>query len=507
MGFPLKNNYDLLRTLAFGDVTGNQNSDDFRNMHSTDVQIFIRSLRKFKLFAFVIHDPKAHADFHNYLGKVFDFLDFTTGANLLFFALTDPPSEWSARAQSRKYYRSILAFQNMHHEKIFEQPENTNNPSLSAQALATALGIRFEDLPVIVVTNNLSGKIFKWCKTSKERLKDQLNELGHMAYLIKNNAYEFDYNNFLINRHSASTDHFSHFDQKELTMTLAKALSDVLALIRVSNNDMTHDYSVAERQATVAVKSLVSAIREHKENQILDDDSAEIFDQLNVQLAAFLSVANQNREMDSLVDIEFNYLENESQIMLQTAMSVSKLFSSNSKIICNVFGGSPDYDYTSVGICLAKMMELEFNLSIVHWMREKLGITMPDYFNKYNPSCHVVNYIPDNIGLPNPQAINFNKGYTHNSQWVAPGIGQSRLCFESMVRKDVYGGKPDFVDENILNKLIDYWREIAHIRNNFAHSAIAHKSTLDKLTSHLNALNRLGVFAMTTNLKNSMRTC
>ena len=51
-------------------------------------------LNKFKLFGLILHDPKAHFNFHNTLKNSFERLDFLTGCDFLFFALTDPPRSW-----------------------------------------------------------------------------------------------------------------------------------------------------------------------------------------------------------------------------------------------------------------------------------------------------------------------------------------------------------------------------------------------------------------------------
>ena len=54
-------------------------------------------LGRYKLFGLILHDPELHADFHLKLRKSFERLDYLTGRDFLFFALTDPPKSWRDR--------------------------------------------------------------------------------------------------------------------------------------------------------------------------------------------------------------------------------------------------------------------------------------------------------------------------------------------------------------------------------------------------------------------------
>jgi hypothetical protein len=70
-------------------------------VRSYEIEAARRAVGQFKLFAFVIHDPERHANFHRALARQFDRLDFITGKKLLFFALVDPPAEWVRHARQR----------------------------------------------------------------------------------------------------------------------------------------------------------------------------------------------------------------------------------------------------------------------------------------------------------------------------------------------------------------------------------------------------------------------
>lgn len=58
------------------------------NIERNEYTAILRSLKQFNLFAFVIHDPEKHRDFHNNLSSIFERLDHSTGHSLLFFCFS-----------------------------------------------------------------------------------------------------------------------------------------------------------------------------------------------------------------------------------------------------------------------------------------------------------------------------------------------------------------------------------------------------------------------------------
>lgn len=496
-----------MRALALSDSNSLLQSNEHTFIDRHDLDTVHRLVDQFNLFAFVIHDPEVHRDFHAFLGSVFDFLDYTTGQKLLFFALTDPPSTWHEGAVTRKYYRHLQALQRGYSEGIFENPDTTNDPSTSAFAIATALDIRYEDLPVIVVTNNLSANRFTWFKTSETCLKGQLTELGFLADRNEDIRRDWGRAEEVFNDFRNRLDPCNAFENKKLTISLAKTLSDVLALMSISKDNNSNEYPIAKRQAVAAVKRLDSDIRAYRERFAQEDDMNEAFETLLVRLATYLAVSNRQPldAIPQLVHIDGANLEDESRLMIRTAQIVNNLFERQDPFIMESFGEPQNYDYASVGICLAKVFELELNLSVVHWMRRALGIPMPTYFNKHDAARDAVTYTPANLGLQKPFPINFNKRHQPTSNWIAPGIGQSLLCYDSMLLNPDFNDVPNFGGGNNRQALQERWRQIGDIRNSIAHARATDRSLVEQLIGHLNVLNQNGVFAITANLKDTMR--
>ena len=107
-------------------------------------------LDRFKLFGLILHDPISHSEFQSTLRHSFERLDFLTGRDFLFFALTDPPKNWIERNERRDYFGiwetdKLLSPMNSY---------KTSDESISTYSIAQALNIDFDDLPVIILTNN-----------------------------------------------------------------------------------------------------------------------------------------------------------------------------------------------------------------------------------------------------------------------------------------------------------------------------------------------------------------
>jgi len=70
------------------------------------------------------------------------------------------------------------------------------------------------------------------------------------------------------------------------------------------------------------------------------------------------------------------------------------------------FEAGEELDFTPGVICLAKVFEKEANLSIVHWARRELGVSLPQFFNKPQPGVRAI-VIPQ---IPDGREIDLNVG-------------------------------------------------------------------------------------------------
>lgn len=510
MGFPIQNNYSILRALAFGNRRRYYEQDENITIERNEYSTILQSLKQFNLFAFVIHDPEKHRDFHDNLNSIFEKLDHSTGKNLLFFALTNPPERWRNKATQREYYKQLSKFYHPQEVDLFGKPIITKDTTETAFTLANSLQIPSEMLPVIVVTNDFRNNDFRWFRTSEHYVEKQLNELGFLAYDCPEVKFNWQLAENFFNEYQENFDLCNATYADKTLDSIAKALSDALSFMVIVNQNDENQFHNALTQAKSAMQSLQSTLKRMKKINnsgryaITDTD---LFEQLNINIVNFLGILNTVRtnDLEDFLAIERLYLEDDTFQMLVTAKKVLDLFERQDWNVQRILGQDENYDYTSVGICLTKLFEREINLSLVHWIRKELGIHLPVFFNKFDNTVYNASYIPNNVGLGNPRPIDFNKRKFGTDRWVAPGIGESKLCFSSMASNPLYSGNLNLFSANEINNLIPKWGRIADLRNTCAHTELINRQVVEQIIRLLRELNNFGLFNKTYQLKQTYR--
>lgn len=260
-----------------------------------------RILDRYKLFGLVLHDPEIHSEFHKTLTNSFERLDYLTGRDFLFFALTDPPRSWVDRNQNRAYFGIWEP------EKLLS-PSNayqTKDESISTYSLSQALNIDFDDLPVIILTNNFQFNQFRVIKTGSRYLTQQMTEIGYYSSKAEKNI---DLNtdpdfNLIIKDIDLCGGTYKVSNEESLAMTL----SDFLAFVVIENSSQ-EDRMLAENQ----IRNVVS---KYMDNKYFLKNSERI-DQMNQFLMGCLSnLCKSNINKEITID---ERCENDSKIILKT---------------------------------------------------------------------------------------------------------------------------------------------------------------------------------------------
>lgn len=468
MGMPVSN-YTVLRALGYGG-------------EKYEKQAAIKALEGFKLFAIIIHDPETDPEFDQYLQETFNRLDYITGDSLLFFALTDPSPEWLNRANRRAYYQQLSW-----EFRALINPDNgifSVDKGLTAFSLANSLNIPNKQLPSIVVTSDFRSDKFFWFKTSKILIREQLEELGYIA-----SEQLWDNRDFhVLEQILKSTKNLYNKRTIHLEENLARTLSDVLSFL--VSSDENQSWSIrnqSQKQVQENISKLYNKLQERKQS-LGNYSYSRYLDKISINILALLSHLNQDRtlNLNQFISVDKTFLEDDSYKILKTAHRVSDLLASNK---LQNLGLTDDYqeelDYSPGVICLSKVFEKEINLSMVHWIRQKLGIELPRYFCKPQPSIRAT-YKPTNI--PRATEINFNKN--KHGKWLPPGVGQSEITCREMSQLAL----PDEWDSYTLNLLMSNWKKIREKRNAAAHTELVDENSFINVKQALEALSGGDIF-------------
>jgi hypothetical protein len=468
MGMPISN-YTVLKALGYGGAP-------------YEVNTALDTLRPFNLFAFIIHDPEAHPDFDRRINHRFDYLDYVTGDKLLFFALVDPPPEWLEHAGHRHYYRHLTSRQT---QELLDPKHaiNSTDKGITAFSLANSLKIPTGMLPCIVITPDFRSEQFIWFKTCPDHVEEQLKKLGYIAERSGESVSELNRALLFEIIRREGIDLCEGNGTESLESSLAKALTDVLSFIIAGNNRDSWLKRQALEQAQNTIVKLHATLTTLKRN--FDESDTEELDRLCLNIVSFISQLNTQKDLnlDEFIAIDKAFLENDSYQILKTAHRVFNLLMSE-----QLDEAMPDLeesvDYTPGVICLAKVFEREVNLSVVHWIRKELGIILPPYFNKHQPSVRA-RFVP---GFPGGRAIDFNM--ERRGKWLPPGIGQSEIACKDMARTKMPHG---WVDSS-WNLLLTRWRVIREERNEAAHTELVDENSVLVVKSALDELSRHQVF-------------
>lgn len=456
--------YDLLKSLS--------DSNNWREYWDMN-----EALKRFNLLAFIIHDPEEHSDFDREMGRIFDRLDYLTGEKLLFFTLIDPPEEWLRHGRQREYMKYLGYGKAL----VLPNPENTitsTDKELTAFSLAKSLNIPVEMLPCIVITHDFRSSDFVWVRTCTDHIREQLENLGYLASRGQDLP-------ILLSPVQEEIDLCEGSGTESLEDSLAQALTDVLSFIIDSNNPEV------EQQAVETINNLQQTLQKIK-RQIRDEQNPQsihwenqLLDSLCEKIVVFLAHRNTQPTQDlaNFISIDTLGLEVDSCIILKTAHMVNDfLMNAPTRMI----------DYTPVVICLSKVFEREINLSVVHWIRQTLGVQLPNYFNKHQKKVNAVFNPRD----PN-RAIDFNKSAPGN-KWQPPAIGESQIAYSQMAQHII-----NWLDRPQI--FLSNWETIRQVRNQAAHTQYVDERSVNTIRQALNQLAGAQIFQTLFDMKTAGR--
>jgi hypothetical protein len=472
MGLPLSS-YTLLKSFSS------------EGTKTIDKAVAIRAIKDFELYAFIVHDPELHRDFHTYLEKNIERLDNITGSRLLFFALVDPPSNWQPRLSEKIGFETseLLSPHNFLRSK---------DPGITASGIAHLLRIPYENLPCIVVTNNFRLKKLKYITTNSrdlfghmQRLEELSWHLGELRSRSGHRSPEEVFENLDFSRYDIA----NNVRQTDLTMSFCDTVTSLLSLVEQgrSNNDE------ARIQAEHSLRNLLAQLKQNKISDVYDPDHFEKFDYLCERIIHFLAQYSGEQKRPTL-NIDKDILEDQTYSLLRSALSVSGMLRGGD--------GNHGFDFTPSIVCYAKIFEIEANLSLVHWMRQQVGIQLPKYYNQWQPPKDSERFLViPNLKKPHPVDLNQRKR-NNKDTWQAPGIGQSKLAWDRLVAK---GACPKGWSKEICEEIKTPWSVIAKLRNDAAHTELMVEQDEETMLEQIRTLVISNYFKRMKDLKVSLQ--
>ena len=495
MGFPLKNNYALFQALRRDTVL---DPDAF-------FPPFRTTLAPYNLFAFVLHDPSEHSEFHEALSEKFVDLDSSiSGQKLLFFCLTDPPAEWLKMASKRPYLVDGWGTGRGEAEALSNPNAtiNTRDQSLSTHTLARFLEIPTDELPCIYVTNNFYSPNGIYFQTHPTLLEEQMRTLGQIAESHGTNPQEEIYQRIqdeVPRSDIAPTPHSvtgaSDPSLNNLGAVIAEAMSLLVPYSSRSERICREIRTGLQKRIDAVAQSgdeplestlekLALAIQFHIDRRARhraaymppgafphaampsiaplpsSAKAAEPVEARRMAAAPLPLVAAPSLQ----VAIGSHLLDSESTKMLDTGNAVLSYLQ---------FEMGGDCDFSPAVMQFAKVFEREINLSLVQWMRACCGVSMPEYFNRVQPGF-----------AAQWETLDFNRN-GGNGKLQLPTLGQSVRLYEAYLESPNKNQIPLSASAKtaVANGRNSKWDKLARIRNASSHTELASLGMAEKVCS------------------------
>ena len=431
----------------------------------------------FKLVCIVLHDPDDEA-FTRQMKNRFPDLHEQTGESMLFVTFVDPPKSW--RFTGRENFNELES-RNLEAERGFDS-------WLIIQHLMPVIAPD-ENLPCLILTDDLLSGDYVLMKTSTEGFERQLLQLGQYCSASESRFRVSDsrFQSFLS---GLGPSHLCHLVEG----TVAKAFADVLALHDLQNDNkeaanwvshrtselqtLTDSASDSETKsraewALFRYQSTVKRIREH-EPMLLDSDHAIELRNDETYLGAWDPSIQDDAILPHLYEQYYlrpkgikgyelchvssrgNIREfNESLPSFVRKKSWDEVFSIYSEDEPQPVPRS----FKNLARPLTEFFEREINLTLVQLMRFNCGIEMPEYYLGFKRGT--IAYIT--TGTDGRVALN---ACEYPDKWVPVMLGPAYYAYRSMSQR--IGGYclTDRMGDAFLNE----WYNMIKYRNMVSHA-------------------------------------
>ncbi|WP_439490539.1 hypothetical protein [Algoriphagus sp.] len=460
-----------------------------------------------KIFAILLHDPESDPEFDLAVGRSFKEWYTKSDRNFHFTTLADPPISWTIITQ--EYEGNLSANDKVLNERYNPRNiPNTSDPSLTSLFIAEYLSIPFQKLPAIIFTPDLKSPFFYWMPTNTLGIQGQLDwlktipntielpwirGLNHVIKIRKINLKRsFGAELFALGRKisdldsrkqdSITANYFSppkaflkpiDKTQSESQVELNLFYSGIEYLKKKKEEFLDIDNNITDTVRFLIIKDPLPASEVKKGSTTGSSFFSRVFNFRNK------SANTKSKSFEDLVTMNLHFLQKESKLFLEQGIRMAH----------SLYGQSI-YDYSPMILPFAKSFEKELSYSIVHWVRKKYDITLPQYFYEYEPGKNA------QVKLGKNYTIDFNQ--SRNELWTSPTLGGQISGFKNTVldSKD-----HPFKSDEDYQQFLNLAYQIKNIRNRACHSDRTSKEDLDKILSCWIGLFEMKYFEILNKLK------
>ncbi len=466
--------------------------------------ILVRKLipSNFNLITILLHDPNSDPEFDRLVGSYFSSWTLNSVKDFYFTALPDPPQSWFkwSTEEKEKIFR-----QNPYLSISNQRGSNSEplDPSMKALFLAEYFGIPFRKLPAFIFTTDSNLNQFYWMPANKKELNEQYTWLQSVStnptlissskeyhkYKVRKISlpYFFNYRSYSskiadeelsskMESFSFSIKNLNPFSEKKKNKEDKEIELNLLySGIKVLNRLKDDLYAFEGHPLPKPKPNFDSTI---SSSEVKRKNYRKEFKPSFYQRLFNLILPNQKKETDLLSE-NIKFLQKESVLFFEQGLSMAK-----------EIDGMNQFDYSPFILPFAKSFEKELSYSLVHWVRKKFDILLPNYFYEYEPGKIA------EINLGRNYSIDFNQ--RRNDLWISPTLGGQLSGFKQTVTS--FGNHP-FNSEEDYQEFLTIAYQIKNIRNRACHSERTTEQELEKIINCWKILFRKGYIKTLHSLK------
>lgn len=405
---------------------------------------------QYKLVAVIVHNPKDHSLCEHIRENFIDFAEMT-GKNFLFLTFIQPPTEYLKKIRSGQYPMAKLMLSDCAQGKDVE--------TLVAPLLRNYYDIKEEEYSYIIISQGLSAKSF---------------------YKVRITCSSLPYQLLKIKRYCDTPDDLSKLLQEldaeayDANEALIDSLLKITSLISPRTTEYKCDYRYPQRKIALQIfkeekEKIKTAMRHLSEDK--SDKVLELYDLIeHTYINVFCDGRKEQVEAEKCEN--FSLFDKHSKMFWKTYDRLRKYISEKDR---------DELDYSAFTLYLGKIVENELNLSICQMVRKAMGINMPEFYNRY---C----YRMDKVEIPTLKMdvpVNKYKKDNNGKKYLeSVPLGNLLYAYKTAVGIEApyYDWEVPFPDdlEDLPEEFLLVWEQIAHIRNNAAHTGNVDKTQFNQ---------------------------